>query len=253
MAWFEHDNVRIHYEEHGTGVPVLLMHGFTDSARRLAGLIDGLSPYYHVIAPDLRGYGRSTPQPRDYPVDHYQRDARDMAALLQHLGIERAHITGFSDGSEVALLIAIQNPELTRSVVAWGVSGSLRDIGAEVEEINSLVDENAPESKREWGEYVKNTNGVETGLAMARGWAEAARGIIAAGGDVSLSRAHEIQCPVLIVNGEDDQANPVPVVTDLAEQIANVELIILPGVGHPVHLERPEWFLQLMLDWLERH
>src|SRR3954447_8680146 len=130
MPIFEHDGVSIHYEEHGAGDPVLLMHGFTESARDLAGVIDGLAPHYRVIAPDLRGYGRSQPQPRDYPVDFYQRDARDMAALLGHLGITRAHITGFSDGSEVALLVAIQNPELARSVVAWGIAGELADINS---------------------------------------------------------------------------------------------------------------------------
>src|SRR5437870_4009167 len=117
MPWFEHEGARIHYEEHGSGVPVLLMHGFTESARDLSDLIDGLAPHYRVIAPDLRGYGRSQPQPRDYPADHYQRDAGDMIALLRHLGIERAHIVGFSDGAEVSLLIALQSPGLARSVV----------------------------------------------------------------------------------------------------------------------------------------
>ena len=67
MPWFERDGARIHYEEHGSGDPLLLLHGFTDSARELSGLIGALAPYYRVIAPDLRGYGRSEPRPRNVP------------------------------------------------------------------------------------------------------------------------------------------------------------------------------------------
>src|SRR5438105_4387712 len=143
MPWFERDLARIHYEEHGEGEPLLLMHGFTDSAREMSGLIDALAPHYRVIAPDLQGYGRSEPRPRNYTPSFYHDDAHDMAALLEHLGTGPAHIVGFSDGGEVAILMPIHHPDMARSVVAWGAVGTLGtgDLLPDIESIYHTMDE----------------------------------------------------------------------------------------------------------------
>jgi pimeloyl-ACP methyl ester carboxylesterase len=253
MPWFEYNGARLHYEEHGEGDPLLLMHGYTDSAEDLADLIAVLAARYRVIAPDRRGYGRSEPRPKNYTATFYQDDAHDMAALLEHLGTGPAHIMGFSDGGEVALLIPILYPHLARSVAAWGAVGTLGDgeIMPGVDNIYNMVD-NPTEGMHARGEALKARYGEEVARGMAHGWANAAKAILAADGDISLSRAHEIRCPVLVMAGEHDTFNPPHRLNELASRIPHGEAIVVEGAGHALHEEKPEWFERTVLDWLER-
>ena len=107
MAWFEHDGVRIRYEEHGQGDPVLLLPGLGGRLEELASVIDGLSPEFRVVAADLPGSGQSEPIPREYTPDYYENDAGTFAAFVGEVIGGPAHLVGFSDGGEVALLMAI--------------------------------------------------------------------------------------------------------------------------------------------------
>ncbi|MCB8988917.1 MAG: alpha/beta fold hydrolase, partial [Ardenticatenaceae bacterium] len=118
------DGAALAYLDTGEGRPLLLMHGFTGTARaHLGSLIDTWQTTHRLIAPDLRGYGASQPPTRSFPPDFYQRDADDMAVLLRYVGCGPALVLGFSDGAESAILLAAAYPELVRGVVAWGVSG----------------------------------------------------------------------------------------------------------------------------------
>jgi len=117
MAWFEHNASRIYYEEHGSGDPVLLLPGFAGSIEELSALQEALATRNRVITADLPGSGRSEPQPRVYPATYYADDARSFVALLEHLMTGATHLVGFSDGGEVALLMAAFTPVLARSVV----------------------------------------------------------------------------------------------------------------------------------------
>ncbi|CAG0967235.1 partial Haloalkane dehalogenase, partial [Anaerolineae bacterium] len=109
---YEHN---IYYETLGKAdrPPLLLMHGWMEVGRDLAAVGNALAGAgYRVILPDLPGYGRSVPPQRTYPPDFYQRDAAIMAGLLDQLGLTSAHVMGFSDGGEVALLIGVTRPDL---------------------------------------------------------------------------------------------------------------------------------------------
>ena len=120
MAWFERDAVRIRYEEHGEGDPVLLLPGFAGRIEELASVIEGLSPQFRVVAADLPGSGQSEPVPRQYTPDYYEDDARTFVAFVDEVIGGPAHLLGFSDGGEVALLMAIHDPSIARTVAAWG-------------------------------------------------------------------------------------------------------------------------------------
>ena len=76
------DNVHLSYLDLGQGQPLLFIHGFTGTALGdLGDLIAEFEAGYHVIAPDLRGYGASRPPNRDFPPDFYERDAADRSSL----------------------------------------------------------------------------------------------------------------------------------------------------------------------------
>src|SRR5215213_7721274 len=125
MAWFEHGDTRINYEEAGTGVPVLLLPGWGGTIDEFALLRAALATTFRVIAADLPGSGKSGPQPRTYTPSYYQDDAPIFLALLEALDTSPAHVAGFSDGGEYALLMAALRPAAVRSVVTWGAAGSM--------------------------------------------------------------------------------------------------------------------------------
>src|SRR5436190_9680935 len=202
MAWFDYKNARIHYDEHGEGDPVLLIPGFTEGADELSGVIDGLSPHYHVIAADLPGSGQSLPQPRQYTPNFYREDAEAMAALLAHVGTGPAHVLGFSDGGEVALLIGVQNPEVVRSLMIWGAAGTLGtgDLLPMVDVMYDIIDA-PPDGMRNWSQHLKEHYGEDNARAMMRSYADTLRTIMMAGGDISLSHVSAIKCPTLVITG----------------------------------------------------
>ncbi|MDQ2808468.1 MAG: alpha/beta hydrolase [Chloroflexota bacterium] len=240
----------LYYEAAGQGPPLLLLHGFTDSGRDLERVAAPLRRDWRVILPDMPGYGQSAP--RSYTPDFYAQDAATMWALLDALGVPAAHLGGFSDGSEVALLMAIQRPTAARAVVAWGIAGAL-DASAlpEVAEIGALMDA-PPPHRVSWRDTLLARYGAERARAMTQGWATATRALIAGGGDVSLSRAHTVQCPVLIINGADDAVNPPAAVAALAARLPHCETIIVPATDHAVHDLHSAWFNQTIGDWLAR-
>jgi pimeloyl-ACP methyl ester carboxylesterase len=102
-----------HWLEAGEGEPVLLLHGAAQTGATLAAHVRGLSQTHRAIAPDLRGMGKSAHVAAMAP-SAWIDDAR---ALLQRLGIERAHIYGVSLGARIALRLAIDHPRMVRSLM----------------------------------------------------------------------------------------------------------------------------------------
>ena len=241
---------KLWYEDAGQGDAVIMLHGFTGTARTdLGAEIDCFSQFYRVIAPDLRGYGRSEPKPRPFGADFYVQDALDAGALLDHLGVDRAHVLGYSDGAESAVLAAIERPDRVRSVVAWGLTGVF---GPEIEDVADvfLPASDWPVKRPGWTTEIIANHGAEWLAPMVEGWSSAIKQILAQGGDVSLGLAHEVQCPVLMINGEYDTGNPPHLARQLAERIPNCTFEIWPGLGHPVHKEAPEAFHARVLAFL---
>jgi valacyclovir hydrolase len=238
------------YEDAGHGDAVVMLHGFTGTARAdLGAEIDYFSQFYRVIAPDLRGYGRSEPKPRPFGPDFYVQDARDVGALLDWLDIDQAHVLGYSDGGESAVLVAIERPDRAASVVAWGLTGFFGPEIATVADV-FLPASDWPEKRPAWTADIVARHGAGAVGPMVEGWSAAVKQIIAAGGDVSLGLAHEIQCPVLIINGEHDTGNPEHLARQLAERIPTCTFEIWPGLGHPVHKEAPAAFHARVLAFL---
>jgi valacyclovir hydrolase len=243
----------IYYDEIGRGDPLLLIHGMLESGRVHARTAAILSSYYRVIVPDLRGYGRSNTVKRRFPPDFYERDAADMAALLRHLGITNARIFGVADGGETALLLALDHPDLVRAVVALSVTGAfppgLLDI---LPRIGGWVTDPDTEDVRRRSEVVREY-GLEETQAMYASWKEAVRAIFAAGGDISLSRAAIIACPVLIVNGAEDRLNTPQMSQALADAIPDAELHLVPDTSQLIDDKYRRLFIDLVVEWLQAH
>ncbi len=253
MSWFEHGTSRIYYEESGAGEPVLLLPGFSDRIEGHSALRRALVPGNRVIAADLPGSGRSGPQPREYTASYLADDARSFADLLRTLNTGPTHLLGFSDGGEIALLMAEQAPDLVRSVLTWGASGTISDPEGQLREVmNNVVDHPIPPLQG-YRDYLVATYGEANARAMTQSEVTALSAIIAAGGDLSAAHAGDIACPVLLIVGEHDMFVPRALLDKIASRLPHGETIVVEGAGHDVHNARPEWFAQTILDWLAKH
>jgi valacyclovir hydrolase len=244
------DGVHLSYLDEGQGQPLLFIHGFTGTALAdFDDLIAELRPTHRVIAPDLRGYGASRPPNRDFPTHFYQRDAADLAALLDGIGCGPVVVLGFSDGAEASLLLASARPDLVRGVVAWGVCGVIAP--EEVEAVQSWLPVSAwGESRQTWRHQIIERHGKEQFEPMITGWVAAARAIFAAGGNISLEQSGAIRCPVLLLNGDGEIGNPPRDFVRLAQRIANARYEFVADCGHAIQRDQPTLLLDRIHGFL---
>ena len=119
------NGLKMYYEVHGSGEPVVLLHGaFMTITNNWAGWIGELSKTRKVIAVELQGHGRTADIPREFTYEHL---ADDVAALLDYLKIPRADLIGYSMGGAVAMECAIRHPDKVRRAVI--ISSTLRSDG----------------------------------------------------------------------------------------------------------------------------
>ena len=119
--FFDSKGVRIHYIVAGAGEPVVLIHGWSADAEMWRPLIDDLARDHHVIALDCRGHGKSD-KPHD-PAQYGMEMTRDVVRLLDHLGIKRAHIAGYSMGGSIAIKLLSEHPERFLTAIIGGSEG----------------------------------------------------------------------------------------------------------------------------------
>jgi pimeloyl-ACP methyl ester carboxylesterase len=121
-AYADVNGINLYYETHGTGRPLILLHGGLMSGEMFGPVIPALTAAGHqVIAPDLQGHGRTADI--DRPID-IRLMADDIAALIEHLGLDKPDVVGYSLGGGVAFWTAIKHPELVRRLVT--VSANIR-------------------------------------------------------------------------------------------------------------------------------
>ena len=123
MPYSVNQGVRIHYRIEGDGQPLVIQHGFTDSAETWyeVGYIDGLKPHYRLIMIDARGRGASD---KPHQPDAYERArvVADITTVLDDLAIPRAHYFGYSMGARIGLAMARYAPERVHSLIIGGGS-----------------------------------------------------------------------------------------------------------------------------------
>jgi abhydrolase domain-containing protein 6 len=117
---------RIHYLEGGQGETVVLLHGIFGEKDHWVDFARRLTPHYRVIVPDLPGFGASS-RHEDEPYD-YAAQTRRLGALLDALGVQRAHLAGSSMGGTLAALLALEQPQRVTSVAFIGAPHGIRSL-----------------------------------------------------------------------------------------------------------------------------
>ena len=117
----EVNGINLYYEIHGAGRPLVLLHGGLGSGEMFGPVMPQLSARHQVIAPDLQGHGRTADI--DRPLD-IRLMADDIAALIDHLGLDKPDVVGYSLGGGVAFQVAVRHPDKVRRLVM--VSANVR-------------------------------------------------------------------------------------------------------------------------------
>ncbi len=133
------NGLQMYYEIHGTGRPLLLLHGAYMTVGTMGPIVSGLAATHRVIAVELQGHGHTADA--DRPIT-YEQMADDAAAVLRHLEVEQADVFGYSMGSGVALQLAIRHPALVRKLVV--VSASYTSDGMQPE-LHGMIPSITPE------------------------------------------------------------------------------------------------------------
>ncbi|HEX2332088.1 MAG TPA: alpha/beta fold hydrolase [Burkholderiales bacterium] len=253
---FDSAGVRIHYLDQGAGPAVMLIHGFTASIESSwidTGVLPDLARDHRVIALDLRGHGKSD-KPRDPRA--YDELGLDVIRLLDHLGIERAHVVGYSLGGIVVAKLLTTHPERFVTAVLGGAAyrrsqSEAADLAAEAaaREIehagvySALVTSTAPtdeppptdETIRARSRHISAAGDIRAHAALMR----SRRAFVVSDAEIAAVRV-----PTLAVVGAADPA--APRVRAMQARWPGLEVDVVAGATHPtVHprglLRRPEF------------
>jgi pimeloyl-ACP methyl ester carboxylesterase len=251
---------KLEYVEQGRpgGVPVLLLHGITDSWRSFERVLPHLPESIHAFALSQRGHGDS-----DHPAAGYRMAdfAADAAAFMDALGLERAVIAGHSMGGHVARRFAIDYPERTLGLVLMGSFFDCRGNPA-VAELSEAVSKLEDPVDRAFAlEFQQGTiaKGVpeafletvvqESLKVPARVWRAALEGQVEEDHTAALGK---ITAPTLVVWGDRDAFVPRGDQDALAAAIEGARLMVYPGSGHGLHWDEPERFAADLGDFCAR-
>jgi pimeloyl-ACP methyl ester carboxylesterase len=261
----------IAYDRNGPSgrLPVLLLH---------AGIVDrhmwdaqwaGVSAARDSIRLDLRGFGASTSRPANGAVDY----PADVVDTLEQLGVGRCHIVGSSFGAGVAAEVALTRPHLVQSVLLSPPGGSLlaeltpdlqRFFDAERaalarNDIDAAVDANV-------ATWVIGAGRAESDVdpavvAAVRRMQRTAFEIAASWGDVdeveleppALERLADLAQPVLVLVGGHDLDTTHDAAQRIGAAAPHVRSVDWPDVAHLPSMERPQQFLELLLDWIDQN
>jgi pimeloyl-ACP methyl ester carboxylesterase len=264
VPFAEVGGIRLHYLDEGAGEPaVVLLHAFPLSSAMWEPQVAALQERWRVVAPDLRGFGRSQ-VPEDRSAYSMEAFADDVAGLLDHLGLGRVVVVGLSIGGYIAFsLLRRHRPRVAALVLA---DTRDRPDSPEVAERRTrqqaalsqggkaaVVDEllaglAGDSTRRDHPEVVARIRALmEPAAAPALiGALEAMKQRPDASGEL-----YAIGVPTLFVVGDEDAGSPPDVARAMHEEVPGSQLEIVPGAGHVSNLAAPDVFNQALVRFLE--
>ena len=234
---------QIYFERHGTGEPLLLLHGFSGSSQDWKNSLAAL-PGFQLIIPDLRGHGRSGALEKPF---RHRDAAADTLALLDHLGIQVSKGIGISAGGNALLHMAAQQP---RRIQAMVLVSATPYFPAQSRTITRHYGDNLP--AQEWERLRRNHPGgdkqIQAIIASTRAFADSHDDM-----NFTPPCLATIQARTLIVQGDRDPLYPVELSLEMAKAIPNSSLWIVPNSGHgPVIGEKWAEFLKTSAAFLRQ-
>jgi len=253
-------DTRIAFDEAGAGDALVLLHaGLGDRSMFDAQMTD-FARRYRVIRIDARGAGESM------RTDSSYSDAGDVVAVLDHLGIDRAHVLGVSKGSQTAIEVALVAPKRVRSLIAVSartgvpISATLR---ANWDEVGQIYETEGIEAANEYeirmwiDGPLRTANEVDPVMRTAA--AKMNLALLTRTDEFeseqqieppAAERLEEIRCPTMIIWGDHDIEDVLTAGPLLAQRIPNAQTAVVAGTSHLPQMEQPARFNRTVLDFL---
>jgi pimeloyl-ACP methyl ester carboxylesterase len=234
------NGISVYYAVYGNGPPVILLHGGLANADYWGNQIKALTARRTVIVMDSRGHGRSTRDARAYGYDLM---ADDVVALMDFLKVPKADVVGWSDGGILGLDLAIRHKDRVGKIFAFAANTVTSGVKDDVEKnptfaafIKRAGEEYATHSAtpKEYDAFVEQISKM---WASEPNWTDAQLQAIAA--------------PVLVVDGDHDEAIKREHTEYIAATVPHAGLLILPNASHFAFLQDPELFNFAMLHFLD--
>ncbi|MBI2881499.1 MAG: alpha/beta fold hydrolase [Candidatus Tectomicrobia bacterium] len=256
------NGIEVYYEAHGRGDPVLLLTGLGGVGANWGPQVALFAKEFLTVVPDHRGAGRSS-----HPEDGYtiEQHASDMAELLRSLKCGPAHIVGSSTGGAIAQVMALDQPDVVRSITlssSWartddffrqqfGVRKAvLKDMGPRaLIELNALFLWAPSYVRAHYGRVREWIEKVAAAPARVEVMIKRIDMILA---HDQLGRLGGVRKPALVIVGKEDACTPPFFSEELASAIPGAELAVLEG-GHFFYSERPEGFHRRVREFLLKH
>lgn len=247
------NGLKLYYEIHGTGEPLVLLHGAYMNTNAMEPLLSDLAKTRQVIALDFQTHGRTADIDRPIRMEML---ADDVAALLQFLNIPQADIFGYSLGAGVALQLAVRHPGLVRKLVAASISyktaGMYPEMMEGMDNITPEIFEGTP-MKTNYEQIAPNPADFPVLVEKMKDFGSNVY-------DWSAETIQAIKAPTFIILGDSDMIKPEHAVEmfrlfgggvpgDLAG-LPNSRLAILPGTTHVTVMERAAWIVPMVEEFL---
>jgi len=246
------NGLNMYYEIHGTGKPLVLIHGAFGSIKTNFGnVLPTFAETRQVIAVELQGHGHTADIDRH--LSHEQL-ADDVAGLLGHLNIENADIYGYSMGGDVTFQLAMRYPKLVRKIVFSG-GPSYHPDGFYTEFLES---DKMMKPGRPWKEYYDSIAPNPSDLPVV---AQKIKEMTHAWDGIPTEDLQAIKAPALLIIGDSDIVSLDHVVEmfellgggvpgDLVG-IPDSQLAVLPGTSHASLLKRADWLISMIMEFLD--
>jgi pimeloyl-ACP methyl ester carboxylesterase len=233
------NGIKVWYAAFGEGEPVVFLHGGLANANYWGLQIPVVAQHYRTIVMESRGHGRSTRDDRPYGYDLM---ADDVVALLDFLKIERAAIVGWSDGGILGLDLAIRHPGRVSKVLAFAANTDPSGV-IDGTEKNPTFAAYIERAGHEYAKLSATPNGYNAFVdAISKMWATQP--------NWTAQQLGAIKTPVLVVDGDHDEAIKRPHTEQIAAQVPGAGLLILPDTSHFAFLQDPDQFTWHILHFL---
>jgi pimeloyl-ACP methyl ester carboxylesterase len=226
------------YDEHGSGDPLVLLHGGLVDARFFAPNLGPLAEQFRVVTPERRGHGHTADV--EGPIT-YQVMTTDTISFLDHVIGGPADLVAHSDGAVIALMVAIQRPELVRRLVL--ISGGYDKSGEASPDMEFDVDQVVQFLGASYGE-VSPDGAAHFPVVVAK-----IGEMMKAEPHLDRAEVATVQARTLVMFADDDIMTLAHAV-DLFEALPNAEFAVVPGTSHFLTQEKPHLVNALVLDFL---
>jgi pimeloyl-ACP methyl ester carboxylesterase len=260
------EGIKINYEVHGQGEPVLFLGGIMMNTVSWATFVPTLSQKFKLILMDFRDQGQSSKMPGPYKIDIH---VGDVLKLLDALVIQKVHLMGVSYGGDVALLFALKHQDRLKSLMlpntisvipnhlkvigkSWEIAAELNDGEKFFQLSTPIIYSGAFYDK--YMDFLLQRQAMFKAL-LTKEWFEGFLRLSQSIQEyyVSPEQLKTIKVPTLLIGADKDLITPIELQRILLNNIPNCEFVIIPDAGHGAFLEKMNEFMTIIMGFALKH